>query len=278
MVHTNVAGDIFARLQGAAAGAVLPAAAGRAGAPRQPRRPDHRAADAGPAPQRLLQPRLPRPLSRAAAGGRRRPARRPATACSLKTLHGLMPIDLIVRCVAGARRRPAGARRLGLRRAGRPAAGRAPASRLRRQCAGLGARREPRPERLPAAARQDAAGRGAAHRRRTALVARRCRQSAQHVLANLEQHGHPPGARGHRAARPRHSRASTRPGWSQTERDSPAAGDRDQGRRAGGRGEDRLRHHAVADAGRAGAQALCAAPVRDRDQPTASRSCRAAWP
>ena len=38
MVHTNVAGDIFARLQGAAAGAVLPAAAGRAGAPRQPRR------------------------------------------------------------------------------------------------------------------------------------------------------------------------------------------------------------------------------------------------
>ena len=38
MVHTNVAGDIFARLQGAAAGALLPAAAGRARPPRQPRR------------------------------------------------------------------------------------------------------------------------------------------------------------------------------------------------------------------------------------------------
>ena len=75
MVHTNVAGDIFGACHAHAAGAVLPAAAGRAGTPRQPRRSDHRAADAGPAPQRLLQPRLSRPLSRPAAGRGRRSAR-----------------------------------------------------------------------------------------------------------------------------------------------------------------------------------------------------------
>ena len=73
---------------------------------------------------------------------------------SLKTLDGLMPIDLIVRCVAGARRRSAGARLLGLRRPGGPAAGRARAARPRGQRAGLGAGREPRLERLPAEARQ----------------------------------------------------------------------------------------------------------------------------
>ncbi len=68
-------------VQGDAAGAVLSAVADVSRPAGQSRRPDHRAADAGPAPQRLLQPRLPRALSRAAAGGRRRPARDAATAC-----------------------------------------------------------------------------------------------------------------------------------------------------------------------------------------------------
>ena len=106
------------RLQCAAAGAVLPAAAGRARAPRRPRRSGNRPADAGSAPQRLLQPRLPRPLPRPDAGGRRRPARhrRPRLAQDAARPDAGRP-DRALR--GRRRRRPAGARLLGLRGARR---------------------------------------------------------------------------------------------------------------------------------------------------------------
>ena len=178
----------------------------------------------------------------------------PATASRSRRCDGLMPIDLIVRCMAGAVADPLEldssgfAGPVGLLQAVRQQ------SRPGRQRAGLGAGREPRPERLPAAARQRAAGRGARHRRRPrwwlgdAGQPRSCARQPR-------PHGHPPGARGHGPARPRHPRHRPRAPGADRARGA-AAGDRDQGRRAGRRGEGRLRHHAVADAGRAGAQAL----------------------
>ena len=160
MVHTNVAGDMFSACKALRLAPFFQQLQGALAAPRRPRRPHHRPADAGAAPQRLLQPRLPRPLSRPDAGGRRRPARhrRPRLAQDAARPDADRP-DRALR--GRRRRRPAGARLLGLRRARRAPAGRAPASRLRRQRAGLRARREPRPERLPSPARQEAAGRGA---------------------------------------------------------------------------------------------------------------------
>ncbi len=128
-------------LQCVAPGAVLPADAGRAHAPRRPRGPRHRAAHPGSAPQRFLQPCLPRALSGPPARGRRRPARhrrprlpqdaaRPDAGRSDRALRGGRP------------RRPSGARFLELCRTGGPAAGRAPAART--SWPTLWARRSPR--------------------------------------------------------------------------------------------------------------------------------------
>ena len=125
MVHTNVAGDMFAACKALRLAPFFQQLQSALAAPRQSRRPDHRPADAGPAPQRLLQPRLSRPLPRPAAGGRRRPARhrRPRLAQDAARPDADRP-DRALR--GRRRRRPAGARLLGLCRAGRAAAGRAP--------------------------------------------------------------------------------------------------------------------------------------------------------
>ena len=183
---------------------------------------------------------------------------------SLKTLHGLMPIDLIVRCVAGDAADP-----------------------LELDASGFAG-----PVGLLQAVREhpdfvaNALGSALAENRglsaylpklaKTILgedllipdgprwwlgdPAIRAACAGQHRAGR-----HPPGARGHGAAGPRHPRH--RSGASGTRRARhPAARDRDPRRGAGGGGKGRLRHHAVADAGGPGAQALCAAPVRGRDQ------------
>ena len=154
MVHTNVAGDIFAackalrlapffqQLQGALA--------------RRANRADPAIALLTPGPRHndfFSHAYLARYLGLMLVEGG--DLRVTGDRVSLKTLHGLMPVDLIVRCVAGAVADPLELDSSGFAGPVGPAAGRAPASRLRRQCAGLRARREPRPERLPAPARQD---------------------------------------------------------------------------------------------------------------------------
>ena len=263
MVHTNVAGDIFGACHAHAAGALLPAAAGRACTPCQSRRSDDRPADAGTPPQRLLQPRLSRPLSGPAAGRGRRSARHRRSRLAQDAARP--DADRSDRALRGRRRgRPAGARRFGLRRSRRPAAGHPQAARPRGQRAGDRARREPRLERLPAEARQRSAGRGPAGAGRAQVVAGRCSKPPPRA-GQPRAHGHPSGARGHRPAGPRHPGHRPRAPGSRRARPA-AAGDRDQGRRAGRRGEGRLRHDAVADRPGPGAEALCGAPVRGRDR------------
>ena len=215
------------RLPRAEAGAVLPADADRARAARQSPRPDHRPADAGPAPQRLLQPCLSRPLPRPAAGGGRRPARgrRPRLAEDARRPDADRP-DRALHCRRG--RRSARARFVGLCRAGGTAAGRARAVRPGGQLAGLGAGREPRPRLLSAAAGQRTAARGPRHRRRAALVAGRAGGAAA-CAGQPRPHGHPPGAREHGPARARRARP----------RSGPHGADRAGGAAAGHRAEGR---------------------------------------
>ena len=210
MVHTNVAGDIFVGLPGDAAGAVLPAAAGRR-SPRRANRADPTIAllTPGPAPQRLLQPRLSCPLSRPAARRGRRSARdrRPRLAQDAARPDA----DRLDRALRGRRRgRPARARRVGLCRSRGAAAGHARAARPRGQCAGVGARREPRAERLSAEARQ----RSAAARTCSSPTDRRWwlgdAGEPPPCAGQSRPHGHPPGPRGHRPAGPRHPRHRSR--------------------------------------------------------------------
>ena len=193
---------------------------------------------------------------------------------SLKTLDGLMPIDLIVRCIAGAVADPLEldssgfAGPVGLLQAVREqpdlvvnALGSALAENR-----GLSAY-------LPELARRPA-GRGPRHRRRAALVARRS-DGAPACARQPRPHGDPAGAREHGPAGAR--RAGPRSGAAGADRArGAAAGDRAQGADAGRRGEGRLRHHAVADAGRPGAQALRRAPVRDRHRQRLRRHARRA--
>ena len=172
MVHTNVAGDIFAACKALRLAPFFQQL--QASLARRANRADPTIALLTPGPRHndfFSHAYLARYLGLLLVEGG--DLRVTGDRVSLKTLHGLMP-DRPDRALRGRRRgRPAGARRLGLRRTGRPAAGGPQASRLRRQCAGIRARREPRPERLPAEARQDGAGRGAADPGRAALVARR---------------------------------------------------------------------------------------------------------
>ena len=87
----------------------------------------------------------------------------------------------------------------------------------------------------------------------------------EHALANIEQVVIRPAHEG--TARPGRAIPGIDPArLGAAELDTAAAGNRDQGRSDGGGGQGRFWHHAVTDAGRPGAQALCAAPVRDLDQ------------
>ena len=275
MVHTNVAGDIFGACQAMRLAPFFQqlqgALAGRAN------RADPTIALLTPGPRHndfFSHAYLARYLGLLLVEGG--DLRVTGERVSLKTLHGLMPIDLIVRCVAGARGRPAGARRLGLRRSRRPAAGHPQAARPRRQRAGNRARREPRLERLPAEARQRGARRGPAGAGRAQVVAGRCGEPPARA-GQPRAHGHPSGARGHGPAGRRHTGHRPRAPGSRRARPA-AAGDRDQGGLAGRRGEGRLRHDAVADDRRA----WCRSPTRCacswRRPPTASRRCPAASP
>ena len=127
MVHTNVAGDIFVACQAMRLAPFFQQLQGALA--RRANRADPTIAllTPGPAPQRLLQPRLSCPLSRPAAGRGRRSARhrRPRLAQDAARPDADRPD----RALRGWRRgRPAGARRVGLCRPGRPAAGDPPSS------------------------------------------------------------------------------------------------------------------------------------------------------
>ena len=132
-----------------APGAVLPARADRPDATHRAPRSAHRAADTGPAPRRLFQPCLPRPLSRLSAGRGRRLAhrRRPRLSEDAGRTAAHRPHRAL-------RRRPPSrsprARQRALRRPVRPRAGVPQGARSGAQRTRLGRGAEPRSRRLPA--------------------------------------------------------------------------------------------------------------------------------
>ena len=161
MVHTNVAGDIFAACKALRLAPFFQQL--QASLARRADRVDPAIALLTPGPRHsdfFSHAYLARYLGLLLVeGGDLRVA---GDRVSLKTLHGLMPVDLIVRCVAGALADPLELDSSGLCGAGGAAAGCPPPSRPGGQCPGIGARREPRAERLPAEARPVSSGRGAA--------------------------------------------------------------------------------------------------------------------
>ena len=268
MVHTNVAGDVFAacnalrlapffqQLQGALA--------------RRADRADPAIALLTPGPRHndfFSHAYLARYLGLMLVEGG--DLRVTGDRVSLKTLHGLMPVDLIVRCVAGAVADPLEldssgfAGPVGLLQAVRQhpdfvanALGSALAENR-----GLSAY-------LPHLAKKLLGEELAIPDGRRWWLGDAANRD--HVLANLHNMVIRPAHEG--TARPGRAIPGIDPArLNADEREKVLAGDRDQGRRAGRRGEGRLRHHAIADARRARAQALRAAPVRDRHQ---QRLCR----
>ena len=209
MVHTNVAGDMFGACHALRLAPFFQQL--QAALARRANRPDPTIALLTPGPRHndfFSHAYLARYLGLLLVEGG--DLRVVGDRVSLKTLEGLMPIDLIVRCIAGAVADPLEldssgfAGPVGLLQAVREQSdlvvnslGSALAENR-----GLGSY-------LPRLA-NELLGEELAHRRRPALVARRA-GGARSCAGQPRPHGHPPGAREHGPARARRARPRSGP-------------------------------------------------------------------
>ena len=198
---------------------------------------------------------------------------------SLKTLDGLMPIDLIVRCVAGAVADPLEldasgfAGPVGLLQAVRQQPD------LVANALGSALAENRGLERLPAAVSPRRCWARSCSSPTARAGGSAMPPTAQSRPRQPRPHGHPPGARGHGAARPRHRRASIPPRLS-ADRARRRCCEEIELRGATLVAEEKIGFGTTPSLTPAG---LVPKPYALRlfvaaDQPTASPSCRAAWP